>query len=336
MRTGISTLVAFALLAALAIGQDEKPAVEAKGEANAGTADAKALSAAEIDKLMEQLDANRFSERQAAQQKLAEAGKVALPALEKGAQSVSREVATRSLEVIKNHFSGGDDALKTAAKESLERLAKSQDAALAKRAGEILSPPKPPAQLPPGLPGRIQVVGGVNNVRKVSIKNINGVKEIEAEENGRKVKITDDPANGVKMEVTEKKDGKDVTQKYEAKDAAELKTKHPEAHKLYEEYSKQPGRIQFQGFGVPGGAIPPGFPAIPGAPGGARPVRIKILRPDELKGLQDSVESALKDLSEAAKALKDAKPDSEQFKKAQEQIEAAKKQVEELKAKLGE
>ncbi|MGI8981895.1 MAG: hypothetical protein ACR2FY_21905 [Pirellulaceae bacterium] len=341
MQLKLFTLFCTLLLCSLAVGQEVQPKVEGKAEAGA----AKAASAAEIDKLMEQLDANRFSERQEAQQKLVEIGKVAFPALEKGTQHVSREVAVRSLEILKNHFQKGDDATKAAAKESLERLTKNNDAILAKRAGEILSPPKPAVQLPGGnVPFRvgggniqIQVVGGAGgNVKKVSVKDVNGVKEIEAEENGKKVKINDDPAKGIKLEVTETKDGKETTQKFEAKDAAELKTKHPEAHKLYEEYSKQPAGIRLQVGGLPGGAIPPGFPAIPGARAGARGARIKILRPDELKGLQDSVDSALKELESAMNGLKDAKSGSEEFKKAQEQLEAAKKQVEELKAKLAE
>ncbi|MBC7851971.1 MAG: hypothetical protein IAF94_00900 [Pirellulaceae bacterium] len=344
MQTRFFALLSFLLLCPFAIGQDENPKAESKAE----TTDAKAASAAEIDKLMEQLDANRFSERQEAQQKLVELGKAAFPALEKGTQHVSREVAVRSLEILKNHFQKGDDATKAAAKESLERLAKNNDAILAKRAGEILTPPKPAVQLPGGnLPFRvgggniqIQVVGGAGgNVKKVSVKDVNGVKEIEAEENGKKVKINDDPAKGIKLEVTETKDGKETTQKYEAKDAAELKTKHPEAHKLYEEYSKQPAGIRLQVGGFPGGALPPGFPALPAIPGarvGARGPRMKILRPDDLKGLQDSADSALKELESAMNGLKEAKSGTDEFKKAQEQLESAKKQVEELKAKLAE
>ncbi len=335
MQTRFFALLCVLFLCSLAGGQDDKPKPVAKVDA----ANRAVASPAEIDKLMEQLDANRFSERQTAQQKLAELGKAAFPALEKGTQHVSREVAVRSLDILKNHFQGGDAANKSAAKESLERLAKSNDATLAKRASEILSPPKPAPQVPQGIaPGRIgaaqiqiQVVGGAGgNVKKVTVKDVNGVKEIEAEENGKKVKISDDPAKGIKLEVTETKDGKETTQKFEAKDAAELKTKHPEAHKLYEEYSKQPAGIRLQVGGFPGGALPPGFPAP-----GARP-RIKILRPDDLKGLQDSADSALKELESALKTLKDAKAGSEELKKAQEQLEAAKKQVEELKAKISE
>lgn len=335
MHARFFALFSTLLLCSIAFSQDDKPQAEAKPAA----ADAKTTSPAEIDKLMEQLDSNKFNERQAAQQKLAEIGKAAFTALEKGTQNVSREVAVRSLDILKGQFQGGDEGTKAAAKEVLERLSKSNDATLAKRAGEILSPPKPAAQIPPGVfPGRIQIVGGAGgNFKKVSIKDVNGVKEIEAEENGKKVKINDDPAKGIKLEVTETKDGKETTQKYEAKDAAELKTKHPEAHKLYEEYSKQPAGIQLRIGGFPGGAFPPGFPgipAIPGAPVRAKIPRIKILRPDELEAANTSVDSALKELESALKTLKDAKSGGEELKKAQEQLEAAKKQVEELKTRL--
>jgi hypothetical protein len=341
MQTKYFALILSLVLTSLVLAQDDKPKADAKPAA----AEAKAVSAAEIDKLMEQLDSNLFSERQTAQQKLAEIGKAAIPALEKGIQNVSREVAVRSLDILKGQYQGGDDATKAAAKEVFERLAKGNDATLAKRAAEVLSPAKPAAQIPQGAPGivpgriaaaqvQIQVAGGAGgNIRKMKVTEVNGIKAIEAEGDGKKIQITDDPAKGIHMEVTETKDGKETTQKYEAKDAAELKTKHPEAHKLYEEFTKQPAGIRLQVGGFPGGAVP-AFPGRLGAPGGIRVPRMKILRPDDLEAAKSNADSALKELDSALKTLKDAKPGSDDLKKAQEQLEAAKKEVEELKAKL--
>src|SRR2546426_468022 len=83
--------------------------------------------------------------------------------------------------------------------------------------------------------GQIQIqvqaggVAGPGGFKRMHMKNVNGVKEIEVDDNGKKVKIVDDPNNGIKVEVTEKnKEGKEETKKYEAKNADELKKNHPE------------------------------------------------------------------------------------------------------------
>ena len=75
------------------------------------------------------------------------------------------------------------------------------------------------------------------------MQNINGVKKIVANENGRKIQINDDPNQGIVVTVTE--NGK--AKKYEAKNADELKKKHPDGYKIYEKYSKNqmpPIRLQ--------------------------------------------------------------------------------------------
>ena len=111
----------------------------------------------------------------------------------------------------------------------------------------------------------------------MSVQNSNGVKTIEAEENDRKVKITEDAAGGIKMDVTTTKNGKEVTDKYEAKNADDLKKKNGPAYDLYKQYSsgQRGGAIAF------GGAMGPGFmPNVPGQPnirvqplGGPMPVQ---------------------------------------------------------------
>lgn len=299
-----------------------------------------AIDEARIAGLIEQLDAPRFTDRQAAQQELTDLGKAALPALEKAAESENREISGRAFEVIQRHFQGDDAAIKLAAKESLERMAKSASESVARRAKDLISPPKPPErQIPGNLQGlrigrvgqiQIQVADGARNIKRVSVKNINGVKEIDAQENGRKVKIVDDPANGIKMEVTETKDGKEETKKYEAKNADELKTKHPEAHKLYDEYTKAPAGIQVQGIKIG----PGGIPQIPGGPV-VRPIRrAKILRPEELDAARENVEGALKELDASLETLRKEAEKNGELKEAVEKTEAAKKRLEELKGKL--
>ena len=98
------------------------------------------------------------------------------------------------------------------------------------------------------------------------MKVVNGVKEIEVEEGGKKVKITDDPQQGIKIEVTSKENGKEVTKKYEAKDAKELEKKQPEGYKLYKEHAVDQnvggggGILQFQ-FNAGGIQLAPAVPA---------------------------------------------------------------------------
>jgi hypothetical protein len=284
---------------------------------------------------VEQLDAERFSERQAASEKLAEIGKPAIAPLAKAAVGDSLEVTTRAIALLGKFLDSSDQATKDAAKTALEGLAKSDKPAAARRAQEYVKQPakeQPAAQAGIAM-GQIQIqVGGIIGGKKSrSMKNINGVKEIEAEEDGKKVKIVDDPKNGIKVEHTYKKDGKEVTDKYEAKDAKELEKKHPEGYKLYKQYSEeqaggfggniqiqvQPGGIQV----VPGQAVP--VPGIQPLPRG-KPVDVaKRL----MQNLGKQIELLTKDLKEAPKESKEA---------LKKQIDELQKQLADLEKKLDE
>jgi hypothetical protein len=252
---------------------DDEAAKEPAGKAEAAPA------AADIGQLIEQLDADRFTDRQTASQKLALQGKTAIPALAKAAVGDSLEVTTRAIDILRKFYENSDAVTKEAAKAALETIAKSDRPSAARRAQEVLKPkvdPNVPENVVPGggiifgggaiIQGNIQVGGAA--VKKMSVKNANGVKDIDVEDGDKKIKIHDDPKNGIKIEVTTKKDGKDVTDKYEAKDADELKKKHPEGYKVYEEYGKNAGgaggAIQIQ---IGGGNIIPGVPMpVPAAP----------------------------------------------------------------------
>ena len=139
---------------------------------------------------------------------------------------------------------------------------------------------------------------------------------------------------GSKVEITETKDGKPVTRKFEAKNADELKKKHPEAHKLYQQYSQgAAGNIQLRINGqVPGNGIPriqiapfkfPGIPANPQqVPGNAK--RIADLR---LQQMERMIQSIQKQLELAGEDAGPAKQSLEHLKKALEEIKQAREKL---------
>jgi hypothetical protein len=241
------------------------PATAQEGDVSPPAAESPAEDVAE---LIRQLDADRFTDRQAASNKLEAAGERAIPHLIETAENGSVEASARAVNILAAHLSGRDAATKAAAREALEKLAESKNASTARRAkGAIEESQKPqPATAPArrairiiGANGRIQIGGAVpggqiqvqvqqravGGGRQVTITTVNGVKTINAVEGNRKVQIKDDPQNGIEMEVTETKDGKAVTEKYKAKNAEDLKKKHPDAYKIYDEYARQ-GGVQVQ------------------------------------------------------------------------------------------
>lgn len=279
-------------------------------------------SKANYAQLVKQLDADGFADRQVASQKLTAAGKAAIPALTEAAQSNSRETAMRALNILKKHFSSSNKELKDAAKAALEKIANGNNAVAAGRAQKVLNPPKPQNPVGPGgiriapgariqIGGQIQIrVGGAAGGIQRNIQVNNGVKTIETKQNGKTTRIVDDPQKGIKMTVTEKKNGKEVTKKYEAKNAAELKKKHPEAYKIYQEQSRGIGigpggaGIQIQGIQIGGG----------GAPGG---IQIQGIPVQQQQQLQKFREEAAKRAIKQIEAIQ---------KQQQEQIERLKQQ----------
>jgi hypothetical protein len=215
--------------------------------------DSKPSAGEDVTQLVEQLDAPEFSERQEASRKLGEAGRAVFPQIEKAAEAGTREVASRGIEILRNHFQGGDDETKQAAKAALERLAKSGNPAAAQRATEALAPPQQQAGLPAGnigvinpaiLPiaqriqfGAIPAVPGV--IRRTSVRSINGRREVEHQEGDKITKVRDGANGGIEAEITEKVNGKETTRKVEAKDLNELKQKEPAAAEIYERYANR-------------------------------------------------------------------------------------------------
>jgi S-adenosylhomocysteine hydrolase len=227
----------------------------------------------DVKRLVEQLDEPNFADRQAASQRLSEAGSAAFAELEHAAATGSREASGRAIDILRLHFERGDDNVKQAARSVLERLAKGDDPRSAQLAGEALNPSKPPAAAVGGVFGapavrlaniRVAARPAINvrvNGRRVHVRTGGGTKEITVEENGKKTYIREQAGQPIKLEITETKDGKETVEKFEVKDLQELKTKHADAHKMYEQYSAGAGGIRIN-VGIPAAGGNP-VPVIP-------------------------------------------------------------------------
>lgn len=335
---------------------------------------AAAATTEEIAEWIKQLDHDGFNIRQAAQQKLAEAGPAAIDPLGEAALGESQEAATRAVEVLKQHCHEAEGALQQAAQAALKEIAASDNPIAVRRAEAALqSPAKPEAtpadQIAPAIPaipfgggiirrGAIRVeartVIGGGKGKSISVKSVDGNKEINVEEDGRKVKIEESAEGKIKMSVTEKVDGKDETKSYEAESADALKKDHPEAHKIYDEYKQGGGigRIEFHALPAEGGPLP----IIPLEIPEEHRKRIEEAQKrleetrkrleaelpkfdpadEEKSSAAGQIDEALKQLENAAKQLgkANAEGDAEAKQHAIEALEAAKKQLEEAKAKL--
>ena len=167
--------------------------------------------------------ADDFKARDAASPELRKLGREALPAL--------REALKSDDPSIKSYAEG----LVAAINEDLSppKRRGTRDEVALDRLGGLR---------PPGIIRRGAVVQ-LNAARHtaVNVRIVNGVKDVTVTEDGRKITIHEDPAGDIEVTVTEPKDGKEQTSRYNAKNAEELKKNHPEAHKLYEQYAAANG-----------------------------------------------------------------------------------------------
>jgi hypothetical protein len=296
-------------------------------EASTDKSPAGAPSAERIDELVEQLNADRYTQREAAMKELIAVGKPAIEALGKAAISGSLEVTSRSVDILKKLYESSDEATKAAAEQALKKLAEGDHPAAARRAKAVLKPKDEPRQ---GVPGVGPIVIGQGQFRmqagnkNVSVRTVNGVKTIEVQEGDKKTKIVDDPKQGIEAEITTKKDGKEKTEKIKAKNAEELKKKNKEVHDLYEQYAKKVGMGQIQiqignlrAQAVPGRAIRP-----------VQPQRVKVDMATRLLKIwtqQLARMTSEKDLKGAPK---------ESIDELQKQIDEVKRQIAELEKRI--
>ena len=214
-------------LRALENAQPHGESTEAKtGSQQAGASD-------NISALIKQLDHDEFKQREAAGKELTELGEIAISALAQAVNSKSPEASVRAFNIIAHHYQSGDDGARETAAEVLQKL-KESGKSFAARARQVIEPKKTAPQAANRF--NLQLAGNVGVQQRVAVTVKNGIKQVDAEEGGRHVKILDDPQKGITIEVREEKEGKKEMKKYAAANVGELKKKHPEAHKLYQKY----------------------------------------------------------------------------------------------------
>ena len=168
-----------------------------------------------VKQLIDQLADEKFAVRDAASAELVKIGRDALPALK---------------EALKSE----DPNIKSYAEYLIGRIENPQSKASASDRFNNFR----------GLNGRGFNRGFGGNVvmfpdlhqRTVSISITDGVRRIDANEDGRHVVIDEGP-DGIKMTVTESKGGKEVSTEYSAKSADELRTQSPQAWNDYQKYA---------------------------------------------------------------------------------------------------
>ena len=191
-----------------------------------------------LGSLIKQLDDNEFAKREAAVKKLTELGAAAVPALNRATRRKSPESSMRAFDIIVRQYKDGNEATKKKATNALKKIAKSENLHAAK-AKKVLEPPKDVPGTSNELSARadIKIDGDAGIHRRVSVMVQNGITKVDAEENGQKVKILQDPEKGITIEITDQIEGKKETKKYQAKSLEELREKDPEAHKIYQKYT---------------------------------------------------------------------------------------------------
>lgn len=284
-------------------------------------------SAERIAELIKQLDADQYSDRQDAQDALIAIGRPAIEAVGQAATAGSLEVTSRSIDILKKLYDSPDEATKSAAEAALKKLADGDHASSARRAKAVLKAKEPAANQ--GVPGAGRVIIGnaqfniQGGNKRVSVRTVNGVKTIDVQEGDKNTKIVVDAQGAIKAEVTTKQDGKDKTEKIEAKNADELKKKNKEVYDLYQQYAKNNamGQIQIQ-FGQFGGR------AIPIQPQIRRPKQIQVdLAARLLKSWTQQIQRMT-----GEKELKGAPKES--LDELQKQVDAAKNQLSELEKRI--
>jgi hypothetical protein len=232
----------------------------------------KKVSPAEIRQLVEQLDANRFVDREAAGKQLEDIGQPAIDPLVVAAMRGSLELEQRAMQVLERFYRSANESLCDAAKVALEKLSTSSRERIARRATEILK--FPPYGLQPGNwlgKGLVHGLGGVRPIKLGGAGGIvigggevrlgNGAQIVVSgvEDDVRFVDIIQGSGLGVLIIENEKSGSIEVHtcqqrstgtatyKRYQAKTAEQLRVANPNIHAFFEKFKGYRGGMVMNG-----------------------------------------------------------------------------------------
>jgi len=322
-------------------GMSQVEICRAAPPAEAETAEVKAPTTDELTEWVRQLESNEFATRRQATEKLIAAGAAAVEPVAAAANTDDLEVATRCIAILGELLKSADKSTSDSARKALERLAESERKSVARRARSTIAPAETgePDQVVGGfnviLRGNVQLAPGAGQVFRIQTRNINGNKEVEVDDNGKKIRIQESPGKGIQISVTETVDGKEKVSKYEAKDVDDLKAKHPEGHALYEKYGKDANAgMQMQVLGGNGMIRLQAAPALPAPFAPPAPA-------NNTEAARKAVEAARDRLEQAGKALRNLAdkenpaPTADDLKRLAREIEDATRELDRATKSLG-
>lgn len=301
-----------------------KPAADAPDLLkDAGAEKTEAATPEQLQQWIKDLVHQKFATRQAASQKLVQAGVPGMEAAADAAKTEDLELATRCLAVLTEGLTSKVDDVRKAAKTALEALTKSENKSVAQRARQALDTPRGI----PAIPG-VFVPGNGRNFQQIRVQVVNGSREITAIENGKEVVIKDTNGKDISITITETVNGKKQSQTFKGKDEDDLKKNHPEAHALFEKYAKGNGAVRIQiGGNAFGGNI--FMPVLP------QQMARRVLNPLKAANLFEEIDKLRQKLEEAngrlAKAAESEKPDPAELKKISEEIQSTTKRLTEIR-----
>ncbi len=232
----------------------------------------KKVSPAEIRQLVEQLDANRFVDREAAGKQLEEIGQPAIDPLVVAAMRGSLELEQRAMQVLERFYRSANESLCDAAKVALEKISTSSRERIARRATEILK--FPPYGLQPGNwlgKGLVHGLGGVRAIKLGGAGGIvigggevrlgNGAQIVVSgvEDDVRFVDIIQGSGLGILIIENEKSGSIEVHtcqqqstgtatyKRYQAKTAEQLRVANPNIHAFFEKFKGYRGGMVMNG-----------------------------------------------------------------------------------------